>query len=66
MFHHHVFEDVHTDYIAPVDVENVKGYGAELMRFISKLSAGYTVIQQRCECGKYRTEEVIGRLSNAG
>lgn len=63
IWHRHEYEDVGTDYIEPVDVDNAYGSGTELMKFFQKISAGYTVIQQRCECGKYRTQEVLGRLT---
>lgn len=64
LFHHHKFEDVSTDYIPGVDVENVEGSGTVVLNAVMKLSSGYTVIHQRCECGKYRTEEVLGRLQS--
>lgn len=64
MIHRHRYTDVSTDYIEGRDVDNVQGSGQAQLDALMKLIGGYTVIHQRCDCGKYRTQEVLGRLTS--
>jgi len=57
-FHRHRFTDINKNFVPPAPggskFSNLDEYT------LMQLTNGYTVINQRCECGKYNQEILLG------
>ena len=60
--HVHIWQDKCLTYYSRPDLRPITLTGFVTQEQVAVITLGFTVVLQRCDCGKYQQEKLMGRL----